>query len=330
MRLFVTGATGLLGKRLCADLVSAGHEVWALSRSPAPSGAAQPLNWLQGDPCLEESWTLSVDGCDAVIHLAGESVAGRRWWGAQKERLVRSRVESTRQIVAAVRKAKSPPKLLVCASATGFYGSRGQEELVEDTEPGEGFLAQLCVAWEAAARAAEKEGLRVVSLRFGVVLSAQGGALAKMLPPFRIALGGPIGPRQHWFPWIHEDDARGLVHHVLEHPLAGPVNAVAPGAVRMGEFAQTLGRVLRRPARFPVPLALLRLGVGEFAEHLSPGQKVIPRAALDSDYAFRYPQLEEALRACLGEDAGAAVATSANSAGNASRDSREAGRVEAP
>lgn len=304
MRIFVTGATGLIGRPLCDQLIEAGHEVRALSRRTPGEAGAGALQWVQGDVGRSGEWSAAVDGCDAVIHLAGESIAARRWTRRQKQRLVESRVDSTRQILAAVEASRSRPSALLSASATGYYGARGEEELDESAKPGSDFLAELCVAWEREAQRGETLGMRVVSLRFGVVLSAEGGALAQMLPPFRLGLGGPLGPSDRWFPWIHEADARGLLLHALAGTHAGPLNAVAPDAVRMGEFAATLGRVLKRPALLPLPLPLVRIGVGEVADHLVPGQRVIPRVAQESGYAFRYPQLEDALRACVGRPAG--------------------------
>jgi uncharacterized protein (TIGR01777 family) len=317
MRVFVTGASGLLGAPLCSALVAEGHEVLALSRAARKVGDERQagrgrLRWIQGDCTKPGSWMGAVDGARALVHLAGESIAAGPWTVARKARLVDSRVESTRLLVRAAAKARGRPELLVCASATGIYGPRGEEELDESSKLGDDFLAGLCRDWEAAAREAEAAGMGVVSARFGVVLSRRGGALARLLPLFKLGLGGPLGPQARWFPWVHEDDAVGLVRFALGAALAGPgepgagpealcgpVNVVAPGAVRMGEFAATLGRVLRRPALLRVPLAALRLALGELADGLSPGQKVRPARALAAGYPFRHPELEAALRACL-------------------------------
>jgi uncharacterized protein (TIGR01777 family) len=295
---FVTGATGLLGGRLCAELAREGVAVTALSRAPQP--AAEGVEWLRGDPTQPGAWIRGLEGASAVVHLAGEPIAKRRWSAAQKQRLYDSRVESARRIVEALASMETRPKVLVSASATGFYGNRGEETLDESSSPGADFLARLCCDWEAAAGAAESLGVRVVCLRFGVLLSRRGGALARMLPAFRIGLGGALGPRQRWFPWIQEDDALGLVRAALAGELGGVVNAVAPGVVRMGEFATALGKVLERPAFLPLPLGLLRLGLGELADALVPGQKVVPQAALAVGHEFRHPVIEGALRACLG------------------------------
>ncbi len=325
MRVFVTGATGLIGRALCGELSRRGDEVVALSRRSQPVSDDSP-RWVVGDPGSEGPWCSEIDGVDAVVHLAGESIAGGRWTRARKARLVASRVESTRLISRVIADCASPPEVLICASATGFYGARGEQPLAEDAAPGDDFLAGLCRDWEAAAQEAASDAVRVVCLRFAVVLSAQGGALEKMLPPFRLGLGGPLGPKDRWFPWIHESDAVGLIVHALgpvdlrspdgskspvnskspdgdkpgerSNLLRGPVNAVAPGAVRMGEFASALGGALRRPARLPVPLSVLRLVLGELAELLSPGQRVLADRALASGYRFSYPDIASAIRAC--------------------------------
>jgi len=297
LRVFVTGATGLIGSRVCRELAEAGHAVVALSRTPREGGG---FEWVQGDAAKPGLWQQSVDGCDAVIHLAGEPVFDARWSSARKRELVDSRVEGTRRVVEAIGSAKSPPGALVSGSAVGFYGPRGDELLREDAAPGDDFLAQLCVDWEAAAAEAQRYGVRVVCLRFGVVLSSRGGALARMRLPFRLGLGGPLGPSGRWFPWVHEDDAVGLTLFALEAKWAGPVNVVAPDTVTMGEFSQALGSALRRPAFFPVPRSALRLALGESADFLSPGQKVIPAVSQSVGYAFKRNTLGDALAESVG------------------------------
>jgi len=301
MRVFLTGASGLIGAGLASDLLRDGHEVVAVSRvqrSGAAGGERGGIEWIVGDVCQTGSWCDALERCDAVVHLAGEPVVAGRWTAARKRRIVASRVESARQIAAVVRRANAGLRVLVCASASGFYGSRGEEQLSEDSAAGDDFLARLCADWEAAANEAA-ENARVVSLRFGVVLSAKGGALARMLLPFRLGLGGPLGPAGRWFPWVHEDDAIGLTRFALEHAIQGPVNVVAPGSVTMGEFAKTLGRVLARPAVLPVPGFLLSLALGEQAGAIMAGQKIAPQAAEAAGYAFRHAELESALRALL-------------------------------
>jgi len=305
MRVFLTGASGLIGGRLAADLLGEGHEVRAISRrhrsGTADSGGrgTPGIEWVVGDVGESGAWCDALDGCDAVVHLAGEPVAAGRWTPARKQRLVASRVESTRLIVAAMQRASRSPSSLVCASASGFYGARADELLTEDSPPGDDFLARLCVDWEKAASAASSDGVRVVQLRFGVVLSASGGALARMILPFKLGLGGPLGPGGRWFPWVHEDDAVGLARFALLHPIAGPLNVVAPCSVTMGEFAKALGRALRRPALLPLPEPLLKLALGEMAVGLIPGQKIEPRVAAAAGYVFRHSTLAEALAASL-------------------------------
>jgi len=305
-RIFVTGASGLIGSELCRQRTAAGDEVVALSRRPRPSRSGGP-RWVQGDVLEPGDWLTQAARSDVVVHLGGESIASGRWTAARKRRLWESRVESAQRLVEAFAVAPRRPGLLISASACGFYGPRGEEVLDESAGPGDDFLSRLCVAWEGAAQAAGGPDTRVVCLRFGVVLSARAGALARMLLPFRLGLGGPLGPPERWFPWIHLSDAVGLVAHALDPPpatgeagiLRGPVNAVAPEAVRMGEFARSLGRVLHRPALLPVPLPLLRLALGELATGLVPGQRVLPRAAQDAGYCFAQPRLEPALRDLL-------------------------------
>lgn len=299
---FVTGATGLVGRVLCNALRAAGAQVVALSRS---EHASEPgLRFVVGDPRSAGDWQGEVARADAVVHLAGEPIAGQRWTEAFKRKLRASRIEGTRRIVEAMGAGEGGPSVLVCASAAGYYGPRGEEVLDESSPPGDDFLAGLCIDWEAeAARARVVAGARVVSLRFGMILATGGGALPRMLTPFRLGLGGPLGPKDRYTPWIHVADAAGLARFAIEASddgLRGPVNAVAPEAVRMETFARTLGRVLGRPAWIPVPEAALRLILGEAADAVVPGQHVVPRAALTAGYAFVHPTLEGALSDLVG------------------------------
>jgi uncharacterized protein (TIGR01777 family) len=295
LRLFVTGASGLVGRALAREL-SQEHELVGLSRQQQES---DDVSWVVGDPCEPGHWTEEACAADAVVHLAGESVASGRWTRARKRELVRSRVESTRHLVGAFASSQRRPRVFVCASACGYYGARGEEELDESSPPGRGFLAELCADWESEADRARDHGIRVVKLRFGAVLSRHGGALAQMLPIFRLGLGGPLGPARRWFPWLAEDDAVGLLRLAIEGEVSGPLNGVSPGPVRMGELAKTLGRVLHRPALLPVPEIALALALGEMGTSLVPGQRVRPAAALRAGYAFRQPNLEAALRSQL-------------------------------
>jgi uncharacterized protein (TIGR01777 family) len=300
-RVFVTGATGLVGRSLCAALAEAGDVVIAQSRSPRVGGTEGPggVRWVQSELAAGNSPD-GLEGCDAVIHLAGEPIAGGRWSAARKRRLVESRVDTTRALVAAIARLDSPPAALLCASATGVYGPRQDELLSEASPAGQDFLSRLCVDWEAEAQRASEQGVRVVCLRFGPVLSAAGGALAPMARAFRWGVGGPLGPPGSWFPWIHEEDATRLVRYALDGPLSGPVNLVSPQPSTMGDFSSALGRALRRPAWLRTPLPLMRLAMGEMASALVPGQRVVPAVALDAGFEFRHPDLDEALRSCLG------------------------------
>lgn len=300
---FITGATGLVGTRLCLQLAEAGWEVRALTRRELEPTSHPSIIWINGDLLQDGYWPTALEGADAVVHLAGESVTGERWTRSRKRRLIASRVESTRRIIAGMKSLYRRPSVLVCASACGYYGSRGEELLDESSAPGDDFLARLCVDWEAAATEAEIQGLRVVCLRFGMILARQGGALPRMLPIFRMGLGGPLGPRKRYTPWVHIDDVTALVRHALDEgdaALSGPVNVVSPGAVRMGAFAKALGRVLDRPAILPVPSPLLRAAIGEASKALVPGQHVLPRAAREAGFDFRYARIDDALWSLLG------------------------------
>jgi len=239
---------------------------------------------------------------DAVVHLAGESIAGGRWTARKKQRIRESRVDATRRLTDTLTRLAKPPAVLVCASAIGYYGSRGDEVLSEESRPGTGFLADVGREWESASAAAIVRGIRVVNVRIGIVLSPAGGALAKMLTPFRLGLGGVIGGGAQWMSWIALDDVIGALRHALgTDALRGPVNAVAPAPVTNAEFTRTLGRVLRRPTLLPMPAFAARLALGEMADELLlSSQRVLPARLLASGFAFRYPTLEGALRHELG------------------------------
>jgi hypothetical protein len=297
----ITGATGFIGRRLCSRLLEQGREVRVLSRHPDRAekrlpGIARAYPWqpLEGPPPHE-----ALEGVETVIHLAGEAVAGR--WTATKKRLIReTRVQGTRHLVEALPTLSDSPSVLISASAVGYYGEGGEKELTEESPPGDDFLAQTCQQWEAEAARATEYGVRVVQVRIGLVLHPEGGVLARMLPPFRMGLGGPIGDGQFWMPWIHREDLVSLFLFAEgTAALEGPVNGVAPHPVRNEEFAAMLGRVLGRPAFLPTPLFLLRLSFGEFARYLATSQRVYPQKALDAGFEFRFPTLEEALQDLL-------------------------------
>jgi len=292
MRITMTGATGFIGSRVRAALEAAGHEIVAVSRR---SGAGR-FQWAGPEAPFPAA---SLEGAVAVIHLAGEPVA-QRWTAEVKRRIRQSRVEGTRRLVEAMTATAAPPAVLICASAVGYYGDRGEEVLDETSPSGEGFLAETCVEWEQAAVEAEKAGVRVVRLRFGMVLGRDGGALAKMLPLFRLCLGGKLGNGRQWMPWIHVEDAVRMVRWALEEPAAqGAYNAAAPAPVRNAEFTRALEGILGRPAMFTVPEWALRLAMGEAAGIVLASQRVMPRAALNAGFRFQYGHVADALRALL-------------------------------
>ena len=297
----VTGASGLVGSALVTGLTSAGHRVVRVVRGAgAASVAGQRLaRWDPESGALEPS---ALAGADAVVHLAGESVAGGRWTEAKKRRIRSSRVDVTRRLAEALLRLERPPRLLVSASAVGYYGDRGSEILREDSSPGPGFLAEVCREWEAATDPAARAGIRVVRLRIGMVLSRRGGALGAMLTPFRLGAGGPVGSGVQWVSWIAIDDLVGATLHALAtESLAGPVNAVAPEPVTNRELARTLGRVLRRPALLPLPAVAARLLFGQMADELLlASARVEPARLRATGFTFRHARLEDALRHELG------------------------------
>ncbi len=297
MRVAITGATGLIGRRVVAALKERGDEVTALSRDPQ-----QGEQW---DPMREPAPAQALAGRDAVVHLAGENIA-QRWSTAAKQAIRDSRVTGTRNLVQGLgqlAEAERPP-VLVSGSAIGYYGAHGDEPIDEDAPAGSDFLAQTCQAWEAEAdTAATSYGLRVAKVRTGVVLDRDGGALAKMLPPFKLGVGGPIAGGRQYISWVHPDDlVRILLSSIDDQQWQGAINATAPEPQRNGDFSKTLGRALNRPSFLPVPGAALGLLYGEMAEIVTTGARVLPAKALVLGYQFRYPKLDAALRAALGSD----------------------------
>ncbi|HYO81990.1 MAG TPA: TIGR01777 family oxidoreductase [Bryobacteraceae bacterium] len=295
MRVAVTGASGFIGRRLVARLVSEAAEVVTLGRKPAAQRAVDFIPWQASDPVDKQAF----NGIDAVIHLAGEPVA-QRWSAEVKKRIHDSRVIGTRNVVTALWDGNSRPRVMVAASAVGYYGDRGEEVLTERSRPGNDFLAQTCVKWEAESRRAEELAVRVVMLRTGIVLGAGGGALATMVPPFRAGVGGPVGSGKQWVPWIHLDDMVEIIMWALHDTrVSGPVNATAPHPVRNAEFAKELGHALGRPSLVPVPAFGLKLMYGEMAGVVLGSQRVVPEGALAAGYTFRHPELGPALRQIL-------------------------------
>jgi uncharacterized protein (TIGR01777 family) len=281
LRVAITGATGLVGKRLSAALGARGDEVTGISLRQGPPAPA------------------ALAGADAVVHLAGEPVA-QRWTKGARERIRSSRVEGTRGLVEAIVAADPRPRALVSSSAVGYYGGRGDERLDESSSPGDGFLAEVCVAWEREANAAADHDVRVVTIRTGVVLDKSGGALEKMLPPFKLGVGGPVAGGRQYLPWIHVDDLVGIyIAAIDDDAWSGPVNASAPEPVTNAVFSKALGRALHRPAFAPVPALAIRALYGDMAEIVTDGQRAIPKRALELGYAFTHADLDEALADAL-------------------------------
>jgi uncharacterized protein len=278
MKCIVSGGTGFIGRRVVERLRGNGHEVAVWSRR-----GSNP----------------SLDGMDAVIHLAGEPVA-QRWNATVKQRILDSRVLGTRRLVDEMGRVGAGPKVLVSASAIGYYGERGDEILTENSGPGEGFLADVCRGWEAEAGRAAQFDVRVMRLRIGFVLGKKGGALGKMVPAFKAGVGGKLGSGKQWMPWVHIDDVVEMFARAVESDMSGVWNATAPNPVRNEEFTKELGRVLHRPAFFPVPGFALKIAFGEMGEHMLDSARVIPEAALTAGYRFRFSELGAALRDLLG------------------------------
>jgi uncharacterized protein len=293
MNIAISGASGLVGRRLLKALTAQRHSLRVWSRHAGtnlPAGVAISV-W---DPVKGEPRGEDLKNVDAVIHLAGEPVA-RRWTAEARRRIRDSRVIGTRNLVHAMGKPGQRPQVLICASAVGYYGSRGEEVLDEASEPGSGFLADVCMEWEQEAQEAEGLGVRVVRARIGTVLDARGGALKKMLTPFRMGIGGRIGGGKQWMAWIHVEDLVGLVMMALESAVRGEMNAVAPAPVRNAEFTRALAAALHRPAVLPVPAAALKVLFGQMAEVILASQRVVPGVAEKAGYRFRYPEIGPAL-----------------------------------
>jgi uncharacterized protein len=299
VRIAVTGATGLIGSKLVGALRERGDEVTVLSRDPDRAGAALGVEAVRWDPAAEDAPAAALAGRDGVIHLAGEPVA-QRWSDAAKERIRASRVAGTRNLVAGLRAADPRPRALVSASGLDYYGPRGDEEVDESAPAGDTFLAAVCHDWEEAAQSAAELGVRVAILRTGVVLDPDGGALAKMLPPFKLGVGGPVAGGRQWMPWIHVDDIVGMYLAALAGlNWSGPINAVTPTPVTNRDFSKALGRALHRPAFAPVPALALKLLYGDMAEIVTTGRRAVPTRAVALGYSYRHPDLDEALRSAL-------------------------------
>jgi len=308
MKVVMPGGTGQIGSALMEDLLRDGHEVVLVSRHPPREGALPAgVRWAQWDGSTSAGWGGEVAGADAVVNLAGASLAGegllsipfQRWTPARKEIILSSRVRAGQALVEAVAAARDRPKVLVQSSAVGYYGA-SEEAVDEQTPPGTDFLARVCQAWEASTQAVEEMGVRRVIVRTALVLSRRGGLFPVMVLPFRLYLGGRLGSGRAWFPWIHIQDEVRAIRHLIETPEArGPFNLVAPEAVRSADFTRALAGVLRRPTLLPIPPLLLRLALGEKAILVLEGQRVTPRRLAEVGFVFNFPRLEAALRDLL-------------------------------
>lgn len=293
MNITIAGASGLVGRRLLKVLAKDGHSLTALSRH-AGTNLPPGVRLSVWDPAKGEAPADGFRDADAVIHLAGTPVAQR--WNAQVKQAIReSRVAGTRNLVQGLSKLPRKPQTLICASAIGYYGSRGDEVLAESAAPGNDYLSEVCVAWEKEAQAAEALGIRVVRVRIGIVLDSRGGALQRMLPPFRMGVGGKLGSGKHWMSWIHLEDLAGIFQLALSKPVSGAVNGVAPNPVTNADFTRALAAAVHRPAIFPVPGFALHLLFGEMGGMLLASQRVAPKAAEAAGFTFRFPVLAGAL-----------------------------------
>ncbi len=297
MRVLITGGTGFVGQALCPRLAAAGHETVILtrqSRPRLPRGAAKAVTRLDD---------LDAGDFEAVVNLAGAPIGDARWTEGRKKLLLDSRVDTTASVLGWMRRSRRPPQTLVSASAVGYYGEQGERPITEDTTPTPGFTHDLCAAWEREAGKAAEFGARVCVMRIGVVLDRDGGALAKMLPAFRMGAGGRLGSGQHYFPWIHREDTAAICQWLLENPAArGAYNAGAPNPVTNAQFTRALGRALGRPTVLPMPEAALKLLFGEMSELLLVSDRMLPKRLLDAGFEFRYPDIERALAAIFGSD----------------------------
>ena len=297
MKMLVSGSHGVVGSALVRSLSNNGHEVYRLVRRVGEVSSSD-IGW---DPERELIDVTKLEGLDVVVHLAGESIADGRWSEEKKRKIGDSRINGTKLLSNCLEKLSRPPATFICASAIGIYGNRGNEVLVEGSAPGKGFLATVCLEWEQATRPAAEKGIRTINARFGIILDKEGGALAKMLPPFRMGVGGRIGNGGQWMSWIAlADVVRGIEHTITSPTAVGPINFVSPYPVTNSEFTKTLGRVLSRPTVFPIPAFGVRLAFGEMADALLlASQRVLPARLTSIQFEFQYPQLESALRSIL-------------------------------
>jgi hypothetical protein len=301
-RIVVTGATGLIGKKLVNALVNRGDDVIVFGRNIERAKSLLPNadNYVEWNYKKPDNWNSEINGVDAVVHLAGINLFSKRWNNAFKKEVLESREVSTRNLADAIKSCSNKPGVFVSASGIGYYGDCGDNVLTEVSPAGNDSLADVCKVWESEAKKVEQSGVRSVQVRTGLVLSTEDGALKQMLPPFKFFIGGPLGNGKQWASWLHIDDIVGIYIHAIDNnQLSGAVNAASPKPARMKEFAQTLGKVLHRPALFPVPKFALKIVIGEAAEVVTASQRVDVKKLLDSGYKFRFENLNEALEDLL-------------------------------
>lgn len=301
-KIIITGATGLIGRKLSQKLTEAGHQIIVFSRnaSSAKNILKKDYTYIDWDYRKSDKWIESISTADVIVHLAGINLFAKRWNKKFKEEILASRKETTKALVDAVKLSQAKPEVFVSASAVGYYGDCGDKLLDENSPAGNDFLAEVCKVWEAEAAVVEQAGVRRVSVRTGIVLSKEDGALKRMLLPFKLFVGGPLGNGKQWFPWIHIDDIVGIYFHAIENQnLIGAVNAASPNICTMKEFAKTLGKVLHRPSLFPVPELALKIAIGEAGKVVLMSQRVKVNKLLESGYKFKFENLEEALRNLL-------------------------------
>lgn len=301
-KIIITGATGLIGRKLSQKLFEAGHQIIIFSRDAlsAKKVLKKEFTYIDWDYRKNDNWLESISSADAIVHLAGINLFSKRWNKKFKEEILASRKETTKAVVDAIKLSERKPEVFVSASGVGYYGDCGDKLLDENSPAGNDFLAEVCKVWESEAAEVERAGVRRVSVRTGIVLSREDGALKKMLLPFKLFIGGPLGNGKQWFPWIHIDDIVGIYCHAIENQnLSGAVNAASPNICTMKEFARTLGKVLHRPSLFPVPEFALKIAIGEAGKVVLMSQRVEVKKILDSGYKFKFEKLEEALRNLL-------------------------------
>jgi len=303
MRILVAGGTGFIGRALIRQLSAQGNEIAALVRDVADASGMFPpeVSVSLWDGMTVGEWGLSMENVDAVINLSGASIGGGRWTPRRKALILQSRVAPTRALVEAMKTSRRRPRVFLNASAVGFYGMSGEGVVTEESPPGDDFLSTTCQQWEAEALSAAPLGVRVVLPRFGVVLAEGGGALDRMVLPFRMFIGGPLGSGSQWYPWVHRDDAIAVILHLLDHQeFEGALNVVSPESANMRMFARELGRALGRPSWIPVPSLVLRTILGEMSGIILQGRHIVPARLLEAGFPFKYPTLRGALRAILG------------------------------